>query len=196
MRYGDRQISSKSLFLAALVAFLILVSGCDRNRQKTISITLNSTERLEETDAGWWIQELGLNYQEKYIQNEISAQLQKKGELIDKYIENKDIFVKKYRIPVKKQRLLTRDIVIIIYERSRGDSKWFTVPFGAEGLFWLNIMGKHISKGQITEQEYRWLHDSKNKPFRNAVVINSPKENGARLFLYGWGTRCMEAMLM
>lgn len=171
-----------------------LLFGCRRD-QSFIAIRLPPEQRLEDTDAGWWLRELGLQHNTQFLLHDIKQALPKKGALVDKYIEDGETLVKLWRVPVTRQRLLTQDTRIYIFEKQSADSYWLEVPFGPEGISWWSLMDRHVQQGLITSQQMDYLMVAKKRPYGYAATIVSPGEHHARLFLFGWGQRCVEVRL-
>jgi hypothetical protein len=176
-----------------LVIGVSLLLACDSGRR--IEIRLPQDQRLESTVAGWWLRELGLQHETKDLLQEVRQALLKKGDLIDEYVEDKNILVKQWRIPVSRQRLRTRDGHIYVYEKRADDRYWFDVSFGPEGINWLSMLVDHAEQRPITSEDIEYLLKAKRRQYAHAVTIVSPGEY-AKLFLFGWGGSCVEVSLV
>ena len=165
-------------FVLILIVF-ILLCGCSRSPH--ISIELPEDKRLEETRAGWWIKELNLSYNnEKSIVINISDKVNQVGVLLDSYYEkDKKRHVSKWKINGRTKSF------VLLQKSYDGELTHFVVPSqNPEGILWTEIVDRGY---KLIDRDRRHIH---------AATINSKRDKGARLFLFGWGDYCTSISLM
>jgi hypothetical protein len=196
----------KLLLRGTMAASFVIITSCSSEPNSDIRVALSPSQSLSETDAGWWLRELGIS---KQAQDEDPAlrvhnalvyrvrhALETQGRLHDQYIEGKDTLVKEYIISVKRQLYGPREL--LIREKQTGGenaSLWFEIPLPPEGIPWLNLLSGHLARGQISDAQSEQFIATKSRGDKNVVTIESPGEQGERLFLYGPGAYCTQVSL-
>ena len=177
-------------FKISWLVFIILLTGCS-NRESGIDITLPENKHLEETNAGIWIKVFNFAHDDNspYLTEKIHDKLMEVSEsslaqLIDKYAEdnNSVTLVWEYhqlpKFPFKREPL-----VIHVTLKKGYPYPWVTLKLEPPGLSWSFLIPEHF---ELLKP---------NRKSETAVVIESPADNGVRLFLLGWGNYCTEIML-
>lgn len=192
--------------VVVMAALLLVISSCSSEPDLQIRVTLTPSESLSETDAGWWLRELGISNQEQgrdaasRIRNalvyRVRRALEAQGRFHDQYIEGKDTLVKEYIISIKRPLYGPREL-LIRQKQTGGEnaSLWFDVLPPPEGIPWLNLLSGHLARDQISEAQYEQFIATKRRGDKNVVTIESPGEQGERLFLYGSGAYCTRISL-
>jgi hypothetical protein len=190
----------------AMAALFLVIASCSSEPNSQIRVTLIPSQSLSETDAGWWLRELGISKQAQdgdaasRVRNallyRVRRALEAQGRLHDQYIEGKDTLVKEYIISVKRPLYGPREL-LIRQKQTGGEngSLWFDIPLPPEGIPWLNLLSGHLARDQISGAQYETFIAAKRRGDKNVVTIESPGEQGERLFLYGPGAYCTQVSL-
>lgn len=193
------------LLVATIVIVLAILTSCSSEKSTQIRVTLNQSQRLSETNAGWWLKELGISrtqdadptsHYRNALVYRVRKALEAQGQLHDQYIEGKDTLVKEYIIPIKRPLYGLHEL--LIREKQTGGENaflWFEIPLPPKGIPWLLLLSSLLANNQISGSQYDQFIETKMRGHLNAVVIESPKEQGERLLLYGWGANCTEIVL-
>lgn len=190
----------------AIAAMLLVVTSCSSEPNSHIRVTLPPSQSLSETDAGWWLRELGISRQEQdadpalRVRNalvyRVRRALETQGQLHDQYIEGKDTVVKEYIISIKRPVYGPHEL-LIRQKQTGGENAllWFEVPLPPEGIPWLYLLSDHLARNQISGEQYDQFIATKSHGDKNVVTIESPGEQGERLLLYGPGAYCTQVVL-
>ena len=152
---------------------------------------MQENQHLEDTKAGVWIKAFNFEYDDNssYLTEKIHDKLMEVSEfslaqLIDKYTEDNNSVTSVWEFHQMPKFPFKREPMLIYETLKKGyPHPWMILKLEPPGLSWSFLIPEH----------YELLKP--NRKHENAVVIRSPADNGARLFLLGWGNYCTEIEL-
>jgi|TARA_B100002003_G_scaffold71090_1_gene66306 hypothetical protein len=177
--------------LTIYLALFLLLAGCSKEGHIDIEV---ESRHLDELPAGKWIAAFEIKYAPfaEELKKQILQKLRQEGEIKDeyRYEENGNVVTTslwRYRgYTIKEQYYqggIWRGPKIIPYqEYYQGElAVWFTVEY-QEGVPYSELLPKH----------YKLI--SPNRKYEHTATIKS-KQDKARLFLFGNGSRCQRISL-
>jgi hypothetical protein len=178
-------------YLLAIIVLLLWVSACSK---EGIDIDLPDTH-LEQTPSGFWLSIFDLDYGPKSecIKKQILDKLRKNGVLLDEYQHKEGAnkvktYVWDYAGYTIKEQYYKGGIwegpKIIPYQEYHraGWTVWITVEFET-GIPYSKLLPDHYMKINL------------NRKYEHTATIESAKDQGRRLFLFGYGSLCQRISL-
>lgn len=177
LRKGLR-ISLRIVYLITI--FLLFLYGCT-NHKKSIDINLHESQRIENLKAGWWIKELGINYDSEYdLTRLIHNKISEIGIIEYSYQVNKQAIVNKWIIKGKSQVFKIEEY---IYSTNGGVEYYYEIHLTPDNVKFSYLIGElalQLKPGQ----------------YETGVVYIRSKVDRARLILYGDGIYCKKMVLI
>jgi len=170
----------------------ILCTSCARERH--IDIELKDTH-LEETPAGSWLSDFGLSYtpEAESIKLQIVAKLKEYGTVVDEYTrEDGANTVKTTVYDYQGKRFLEQYYAGGIWEGPK------VIPYqeyyNAGWNVWLTLdLGQGVPYPELLPEHHVQINP--NRKYEHTATIESEKDNGRRLFLFGHGNLCKRICL-
>jgi hypothetical protein len=158
-----------------LIFLFISVFGCSKEDHAFDHINLPENIRLEDTDAGWWIKELNLQYdaQDVPLTTQIHKHLISNATQLDTYQTSVDDLTVIWEYCGSKCINLVEEI----YKSAQGENIWISYEYPIPGAPWRDVLPEIYTRIK-TDQEY------------GQVAVIESKADKARLFLFGSGNYC------
>ena len=177
-RRKEPRISLRTVQLITIT--LLFLYGCTGPKE-SIDINLPEGQRIEDLKAGWWIKELGINYDSWYdLTRLIHTKLSEIGSIEFSHIVKKHIIVKKWIIQGKSK-------VFKITESISGTNG------GIVYYFEIHLTPDNVKLSYLIGEMALQL---KPGPYETGVVYIMSKVDRARLILYGDGVYCNKMVLI
>jgi len=156
------------------VLFALTFSAVGCSNDGHIRITLPDTH-LEETPAGLWLRMFEIDYLStaEGLKKQVTSKLKSEGSLEDEYVRANKVktLVWKFRGHKIRQEL---------YEDG---TSWITIEF-SDGIPYSKLLPDHHKK------------INPNRKYEHTATIESTMDQGRRLFLFGYGSRCQRISLL
>jgi hypothetical protein len=166
----------------ALLLLACALCACSNGPGKVL-IHLPDNQHLDQTEAGWWLNEVGVRKQKpgSDLGRVIHEHLKARALLVDSYSKKgkHDIF-NTWQLPGKNGWIALEES---IYNTSEGIDIFVTFRYPQPGVPW----------SEVIPRDYQRLQD--NRAYENAIILESKADGGARLFLFGWGKYCTHMTL-
>ncbi len=177
-RRKERRISLRTIQLITIG--MLFLYGC-ADHKESIDINLPEVQRIEDTKVGWWIKELGLNYDSGYdLTKLIHSKLPEVGVIEYSYIVNKQQHVNKWIIKGKSQAFKIEEYV----SGSNG---------GIDYYYEIHLTPDNVTFSYLIGEMALQL---KPGPYKSGVVYMRSQVDRARLILYGDGVYCKKMALI
>jgi len=172
--------------LIPIITFFILLSACSKEGHIDIKLT---DKHLEEIPAGNWLKIFNLDYHSgEEIKVQISKKLRTEGELFDETIHKENsndvrTYIWDFKGVKIKEQYYTGGIwggpKVISYQEyyNAGTNIWITIIF-KEAKLYSDLLPDHYN------------NINPNRKYEHTATIESRKDSGRRLFLFGYGKYC------
>lgn len=180
--------------IVMVLTFFLLVTGCSNKGGPSIEL---KNKHLEEVPAGNWLKMFNLDYNSgKEIKIQITEKLRNEGILFDRYIgrtdEGRDNGVltsiwnfKGYTI---QEEYYGECEEIRSYKREGKTYREWKVRGGEGGGVWITIIFKEPKPySELLPDHYKDIEEFR---IEHTATIESKKDRGRRLFLFGYGKYC------
>jgi len=177
-----------------LILFWLPVSLIACSKEGHIFIKLSDTH-LEETPAGFWLSLFSLDYSPgaERMKKQVMDKLHEHGTLIDEYIHKDGVNTVKtliwdyaghrFKEEYYKGGIWEGPKIVPFQEYSNGGwNTWITIVFN-EGIPYSELLPDHYPK------------INPKRKYEHTATIESAIDQGRRLFLFGYGSRCQRILL-